>query len=149
VGEKWRCHFSEWALKELKFASFTVPFCILQRLQLDIHIITRGQTFTGHHNHHLLQHPSLLRDELEESNLAFRTLELIEKHLLHGLQDTFNWTAILPELEIDLATGLFGYLGLQIKLMNTYSLGSYEDRPCSSKQAVSVTINLIHSFRLN
>jgi hypothetical protein len=120
VADKWRSHISARALKELKFASFIVPFCTGQRLQYEIHILPRRETFTGHHNHHLLQHPSSLSDELEESNLAFRPLKLIEKHLPHCLHDTINWTTLLPELETDFATGIFSYLGLQMNSTHKY-----------------------------
>ena len=79
-------------------------------------IIPRGETFPGHHNHHLLQHPTSLRNELEESNLASRPLELVEEHLLHALHNAFDGTALLPELGTDLASGLFRYArGLQMK----------------------------------
>jgi hypothetical protein len=56
-------------------------------------------------------------------------LELIEKHLLHRLHDTFNGTTLLQELEIDLASGLFSCAGLQMKSAHKYI---NEGTSCSS-----------------
>lgn len=131
MTEGYHSALSGWALEELKFASFTRPFCVGQRLQLGTHIIPWRERFAGHHDHHLLQHPSPLRDKLEESNLASRPSELVQEHLLHALHDTFDGTAILPELGIelgiDLSGGLFRYaVRLQMKLISAYIVqGSY------------------------
>jgi hypothetical protein len=119
VGENWRSPASVWALEELKFTGLTNPFCIYQGLQFDIHISPRRETFTGHHNHHLLQHPSPLRDELTE------------KHLLQRLHHTFNGTALLQELEIDLASGLLSYLGLGLQPKSVHKYIN-EDISCIS-----------------
>ena len=123
------CHtaLSRWALEELKFASFTRSFCIGQRLQLGTHIIPWRESFARHHEHHLLQHPSPLRDKLEEINLASRPSELVQEHLPHALHDAFDGTALQPELDIDLPGGLFRYVvRLQMKLISGYIVqGSY------------------------
>jgi hypothetical protein len=55
----------------------------------------------GHHNHHLLQNLSILSDELEEVKLIFPPPELTENDLLNVSLDAFNWTSVLPELEVD------------------------------------------------
>jgi hypothetical protein len=128
---------SAWALEELKVTSLANPFCTYQGLQFGIHISPRRETFTGHHNHHLLQHPRSLRDELEESNLTFQPLELIEKHLLHRLHNTFNGTSLLQELEIDLASGLCSSMGLQMKSVHKYI---NEDISCTSNYYNSILV---------
>lgn len=114
-----RCPIREWTLDDDQRIFFTGPLSSSKRLQLGIHIIGRRETCRGHHNNHQLKDLRCLSNELEERYLAFPSPKLVENKLLHMLLNTFDAASLLPELEIDLASGFISIQRLQIRSQHT------------------------------
>lgn len=91
------------------------PFSCEQSLSFGSRLIPRTKIPIGIHNHQHPQHRRTLDHELEEGNFIPLTSEIMECHHSDARQDAFDGTRLLPELDIEPASGFSSILGMDVQ----------------------------------
>ena len=70
------------------------------------------EAWISHHNHRGLQHPRVLKEVLEEADLAWCPFELTEAHDLDARGNVFDGARLLPELGCEVTSGFITFFTL-------------------------------------
>ena len=96
------------------WGGFTGQFHGPQTLHFGIHLFHRSET-SSQQNHHLFQHQCALKENFEEGEFTSSPSEITENKLLDARPDAFYGTRLMPEFQVELASGLIRFSRLKIR----------------------------------